>query len=1587
MSDQSFSTFRVRVLLVDDERSLLAPMADFLSKFYSVETADSGGKAIELVEQYNGEFDVALIDESLTPGPSGIEVMKRIRSHYPNIEVIIFTGWGPEQRQNALRSGAFRYLEKPVNKDELVLLIRSAAQQVRLHAINQEMLASRGMDGLQEAIIKAACSLVFADDSAMVFTSPLTGKEIVRKSKAARYAQPCFKRHIHHTNLTRKIMQEGEPVSIPDTEVYPKVDACLLEAGFRSFIGLPIPGELHNQGVLYVYSKTSHHFDELGNTAFLRTIAAQAGLALTNAWAEEQLRLHNRYMEALVRASRELSAAHSLEEMFDIAWRFVQEKLGVSIFYIALFDENTNSLSFPLYYDQSVPYKREPRSLDIRKHWGVTGYVIKTGEEVYWKTLDAEEVFCKEKNITLNILGTRSKSCFFYPLIIDGSASGVISVQSQSENSLPTIYLDALRALGNHLCVALKNLRLKELEILRRSEAEALYRATQTISNSIEPNLVIHQILNTMRMVVPFDYATVQLLRGNEEKKYFELIDGMGFPNLPSLIGKTFPIDARVTYYQVYQEKCTVIISNVSLEFPDRISPQLHTPDDIQSWMGVPLLAGNDMIGLITLNSRELNYYTEHHAKLVEIFASGVAQAINNAQHHEEIEHSKRLLEAVTDAARLIRSEAEPKHLLFETVHQAVALLGFSQGALFYYNPFLQELELSISYNMPESLNDIRFSASLCLAGKAAITGHRESLLGVYRLKYPQDPILAGFDVHSALAVPIKHPNDPETQRVLLLVDQQPHRVNDADLEVLEKLIDQAAIAIRTSILISSEIKRFEQLTIVQKIYEFIQTHHKLEDILHLVLTGITAGYGLGFNRAVFFQVDYANNSLIGKMAIGCVEAEEAQADWSDSRIKGMDNFSDYLDALISKTLISTSLHKLIVGKTFASQGKDVRVYISLLKKHRCLRLEPSDLSDFPDFFHIFKPTGKMVAVSLVVSGEFVGLILVDNKFNMAPITAESESALVNFANLAGLAIENDRLITKLQRTRDAAFDVTKVSKLGNLSQSLGIIRENARSVLACDMFTLYTYDAKLRKFTGLEHYGCLDETHIRSPEQLKPTSSPYKVIGFTEPSYHFTENAQIDSFFSGYFALDEKIRATLAIKLAFQGEPVGALFLNYRSEHVFPEDEINTALLFADQAAIAIKNARLYSQIEQQRNYLQQLYDAGTVVTSSLSLQDILQILTERARQLTGLEGREAHLCNVLLEESGLLRFAASAPKELMLEVTHVDPTAAPCGMTGRAYLTGVSQLAQDVSKNLDYIRFNPDTQSELTVPMKSGGKVIGVINVEDNHLEAFNEVDQSNLELLAAQAAIAIQNARAYDELRKAQGIIGARTALLWTGMSASVWRHSIEKDAITIRDEVGLLRMDLERPVPAKEKMFERCGKLERLAKHILAKPITTPLDSESGLESVLVNSLIKERVMQLWERPDYPPVTYELDFGLSNDVSVWASPEWLRRAFDVLVENAVREVRPLDVKQVKIGTRLKNKDQLEIYISDTGRGVPTDIWNKLGEEFIPRSPNSDTMGVGLMIANIIVGTYGGSLVKINTSSSGTEIGLCLPIYRSM
>jgi signal transduction histidine kinase len=133
--------------------------------------------------------------------------------------------------------------------------------------------------------------------------------------------------------------------------------------------------------------------------------------------------------------------------------------------------------------------------------------------------------------------------------------------------------------------------------------------------------------------------------------------------------------------------------------------------------------------------------------------------------------------------------------------------------------------------------------------------------------------------------------------------------------------------------------------------------------------------------------------------------------------------------------------------------------------------------------------------------------------------------------------------------------------------------------------------------------------------------------------------------------------------------------------------------------------------------------------------------------------------------------------------------------------------------------------------------------------------------------------------------------------------------------------------------------------------------------------------------LWQNEPYKSAELQLDLRLDKAATVWASPEWLRRAFDVVVDNAVDAVADSDVREITVGTREACRG-VEIIVSDTGSGIPEEVQSKLGLEPIENPEDARGLGMGLLMAQTIVQTYGGEIQVDSTGPSGTIMVIWLP-----
>jgi signal transduction histidine kinase len=426
-----------------------------------------------------------------------------------------------------------------------------------------------------------------------------------------------------------------------------------------------------------------------------------------------------------------------------------------------------------------------------------------------------------------------------------------------------------------------------------------------------------------------------------------------------------------------------------------------------------------------------------------------------------------------------------------------------------------------------------------------------------------------------------------------------------------------------------------------------------------------------------------------------------------------------------------------------------------------------------------------------------------------------------------------------------------------------------------------------------------------------------------------------------------------------------------------------------AAYAAIAILNSRQYDQLEDELRYHEAIYKVGQEITRRITaprkelLEEILRISCE---QIKPAEGANLVLGTIQLvdETSGQLRLECIRPPEAILgyQVGDVIDRSRRSGISGRAFFNRQSQLVKDVSQDSDYLTFNKATKSELDVPLIMGEEALGVISLESDQLAAYDEKDQHALETLAELAVITIENARRYQKLKEAQNRVGALAGVTFMGKVESTWRHNARNLANAINTTVVNIQTELKRGGD-RAIIEEKLERIRKIANEIMEIQMP-PLHSEQGVEQVLLNLLIRDRVDKL-QRGRHAEMSIKTVFDLHESARVRASPEWLRRALDILIENGVQAAACVHNPQIIIHT-LREKDGASILVSDNGCGIPDDIRSRIFSEPIQKKAGEKGTGLGLFLAQAIILTYNGKLEIRSTGPAGTTMAIWLPLERN-
>jgi sigma-B regulation protein RsbU (phosphoserine phosphatase) len=230
------------------------------------------------------------------------------------------------------------------------------------------------------------------------------------------------------------------------------------------------------------------------------------------------------------------------------------------------------------------------------------------------------------------------------------------------------------------------------------------------------------------------------------------------------------------------------------------------------------------------------------------------------------------------------------------------------------------------------------------------------------------------------------------------------------------------------------------------------------------------------------------------------------------------------------------------------------------------------------------------------------------------------------------------------------------------------------------------------------------------------------------------------------YINAIDSVRSELAVPLMLQGKCVGVLDIQSRHPEYFTRAQQNIVTLLASRLAVAIENARLFKKVSTQAETLLLLNEVSRETGSILDVEELLRRAADQVKRVI-----DYQILSIMLYDEEQKIFRHRVDVKHGQHVQGKLRVAAAEGIVGAAAILKAPVLVPDVTTDPRYLLVNPETRSELAIPMIHKGKVIGVLDVESPQLNYFTPDHVQTLSILAANLAVSLENARLYEQVAR--------------------------------------------------------------------------------------------------------------------------------------------------------------------------------------------------------------------------------------------
>ncbi len=693
---------------------------------------------------------------------------------------------------------------------------------------------------------------------------------------------------------------------------------------------------------------------------------------------------------------------------------------------------------------------------------------------------------------------------------------------------------------------------------------------------------------------------------------------------------------------------------------------------------------------------------------------------------------------------------------------------------------------------------------------------------------------------------------------------------------------------------------------------------------------------------------------------------------------------------------------------------------------------------------------GSMLGVPMIRDDDAIGTIVLRRR-EVNPFSDKQIALLQTFANQAVIAIGNVRLFDEVQaRTRDLSEALTYQTGSANILKVIASSPTDVGPVLqaivesACELCEAYDAVVLMKDGDDL-HFSAHQGPIAVKLDKFRISRSSVtgrSVIDRTPVHIHDVLSDEGAEFPEGQeHSRRDGFRSILSVPMLREGESIGAIALRRIEAKPFSDKQIALLQTFADQAVIAIGNVRLFEEVQARTRDLTESLEQQTATS------EVLSVISSSAGDLVpvfdAMLGKAMQLCDanfgVLNTFDGMLFHTAATyglppayDEFRRKQPLHYGAGTAPARLLqGEPHVEISDLVATEAYRSGDPSRRAlvdiGGARNLLAVPLLKDERVVGNVMIFRQEYGPFSEKQITLLKQFAAQAVIAIENARLLNELRQrtddlSQSLDELRTAqdrLIQTEKLASLGQltagiaHEIKTPLNFVNNFAALSAEltdelnDVLKPAAISEKIRDEVDQLTTLLKDNLEKVVQHGKRADSIVKNMLlhsregsgdhrpadINALVDESLNLAYhgaraERPDFN-VTLQRDFDPAAGL-LEVFPQEITRVFLNLVSNGFyavtkrrRENGGADFEPTLRATTKNLGDTVEIRIRDNGTGIPPEVKDRMFNPFFTTKPAGEGTGLGLSMSHdIIVKQHGGTIDVDTEPGHFTEFRIVLP-----